>query len=499
MWQKIKNFSRKDPLLFVLVIVAIVVGATFAGLEGMHMTGTDKFCKICHAEQRVGVRGEHFTWDKNIHSKADVSCLDCHGEPGIVGYLDAHIIAGTKSTIYEIFVSNEKVRELLTHAASDPVAAEHAAPDESCLFCHSDDYNAQMRRDRIMSVGPHFRNIDEVKNPAYRTEYGLADVMAGAVSKGVEPNHAKHIDAGLHCSNCHLGVAHGGELYNEPEMETCFACHDDIRNEIASVPANDDCAACHVMQKGIQEGTYVKSVEEYRWYMADLSCGDCHESAFVRPNSDKCAMCHDESYAEILFDIQKTYQEKLAAAQTIAAAFFEQRENMPEGKRAIYNELARLVRILEKDGSEGVHNPEYFDSIFDKAGELAEAVDSWTAPAEEEAEHAAPAHEAKAEEAHEEPAFEGNPAELMEIVEAVEIINLAEMHVASPTKPAVNFPHKDHAERLACTECHSEPENGILKVELGEIKGMKNDFHEKVCFDCHKKNRVSKSCNTCHK
>lgn len=499
MWQKVKNFSRKDPLIFVLVIIVIVVGATYGGLEAMHMTGKDTFCKICHAEQRVGVRGEHYTWDKNIHSKADVSCLDCHGDPGILGYLDAHVIAGTKSLLYEIFVSEEKIQELLTHAATDPVAAEHAAPDAACLFCHSDDVNQQLRREKLISVGIHFRNLDEVKNPTYRTEYGLASITGEPVTKGVEPNHAAHIQAGLLCTNCHLGVAHGGELYNKPKMQTCFDCHDNVREQVQTVPANEDCAACHTMQKGLQEGTYVKGVDEMRWYMADLECGDCHDSAFDRPNTDKCVMCHDESYADIMTDTQVAFAERLEEVKAKYAQLFNEREDMPMGKRALFNEYARIIRIAEMDGSKGVHNPDYLDALFTRAIELTEAIDTWTEPVAEETAEPMVQQAAAVEETPAEPAFTGNPEELMEIASAMEIINIAEKYVPEPTKPAVNFEHLVHAQKMACTECHSEPESGTLKFEPGEVKGMKNAFHEKLCIDCHTKQRVKKSCNTCHK
>ncbi|MCD8567679.1 MAG: cytochrome C [Geovibrio sp.] len=87
----------------------------------------------------------------------------------------------------------------------------------------------------------------------------------------------------------------------------------------------------------------------------------------------------------------------------------------------------------------------------------------------------------------------------MDIASAMEIINIAEKYVPAPTKPAVNFEHLAHAQKMACTECHSDPESGVLKFEVGEIKGMKNDFHDKLCIDCHTKQRVKKTCNTCHK
>lgn len=499
MWQKLKNFSRKDPLLFVLAIIVIIVGATFGGLEAMHMTGSSKFCSTCHVKTDSGVRGEYNTWERNIHSKVEVSCLDCHANPGVVGYLDAHVIAGTKSLLYEIFVPEKRIVELLTAASIDPVKAEHAAPDAACLFCHSDEVNKQLRRDTLISIGVTFRDIDNVKNPQYRTEYGLADISSQPVSKGVEPNHAKHIAAGLLCTNCHLGVAHGGELYNQPKMETCFECHDSIRASVKSVPAEEDCTTCHVMQKEIQEGTYVQNIEEVRWYMADLDCSSCHETAFSLPTPETCVICHDDSYAEMMVDTQNDFKTRLKEASESYEKLFAERDTMPAGKRALFNEYSRLLRIAEMDGSKGVHNPEYFDELFNEAIKLTEDISTWTPPVEEPEEVPAVAQAAFAEVVTETVSFQGNSEELMDIASAMEIINIADKYVPAPTKPAVNFEHFEHAKKLACTECHEEPESGTLKFDPGVVKGMKNAFHDKLCIDCHTKMRVKKTCNTCHK
>lgn len=507
MWQKIKEFSRKDPLIFTIIIALIIVGGAFGAVQSMHMTSTAKFCKTCHPKEEVAVRGEYYTWRKGIHSEVDVSCLDCHGAPGIQGYLNAHVVAGMRSLYHEIFTSEEQVIEDLTHFASTVEGAEHVASEESCVFCHSDEANKEMRRNRIIKVAGEFRHIDEVVMPTYREEYGRNDVFTEGVSAGVEPNHAKHMEMGLSCFNCHLGIGHSGERFHKPEMETCFECHDQVREQGANPPANDDCATCHVNQKQIQQGTYVKGVEGDAWYMADLDCSDCHESAFVRPNTDKCASCHDESYADIMADTQKEFNAKLAVVQKKRDLLYPQREHMSHGQRALANEMFYIVRVLENDGSEGIHNPEYFEAMFDKVAELEEAIANYVEPVEEEVHHApAMAAHGEAEEAHaEEPAAEEhagpvNSEELMSILEGLETIDLKERHAPEGKKKAVVFEHKAHAERLACTTCHEDPEAGMLKIEVPEVvKGTKNVFHEELCIKCHKEMKVKKSCSTCHK
>jgi len=521
MWQKIKEFSKKDPLIFTIIIAIIIVGGGFAFVQQMHMTSTAKFCKTCHPKEEIAVRGEYFTWRKSVHSEVGVSCLDCHGAPGIKGYMEAHVVAGMKSLYHEIFTPEEKVIKLLTKAASTVEGAEHAASVDSCAFCHSDAANMEMRRNRIIKVAGEFRHMDEVVLPAYRKEYGRNDIMTEGVSAGVEPNHQAHMDAGVSCMNCHLGVGHSGDRFHKPKMETCFACHDDVR-ETATVPENEDCAACHTNQKGIQQGTYVKGVEGDPWYMADLDCSDCHESAFVRPNTNKCVSCHDDSYAELMTDIQKDFNEKLPSAQAARDKMMKDREYMSHGQRELANQLIYIVRNIENDGSEGVHNPEYFEAMFEKVEELEKAVAEYVEHKDEE--HYVPhimaaghgdtvniGHEhgdvhAEAEGAHAEETEEEeakgpvNSPELMANIEGLEIINLGEKYAPNGKKAHVKFEHKMHAEQLECTNCHSDPESGVLIVEVPEeVKGNNHVFHKDLCIDCHKKKKVKRSCTTCHK
>jgi nitrate/TMAO reductase-like tetraheme cytochrome c subunit len=503
MWQKIKEFSAKDPLIFTIIIAIIIVGGGFTAVQSMHMTSTAKFCKTCHPKEEVAVRGEYYTYRIGVHSEAGVSCLDCHGAPGIKGYLNAHVVAGMRSMYHEILTPEDEVIEHLTHFATTVEGAEHASSMEACAFCHSDAANAEMRRNRIIKVAGEFRHMDEVVMPAYRKEFGRNDVFTEGVSAGVEPNHQAHIDAGLSCMNCHLGIGHGGERFHQPEMETCFACHDEVRETVA-VPANDDCAACHVSQKGIQQGTYVKGVEGDAWYMADLSCSDCHESAFIRPNSDKCATCHDASYADIMADTQKAFNEKLPAAQELRDAMMEARHGASHGKLEIANQIIYIVRVIEKDGSAGIHNPEYFDAMFEKIAELKDAFDNYVEPVEVEEEHtaapAAHAEEASHEEAAAEPAGPVNSEELMSMLEGAEVINLGERYAPNGKKSAVHFEHKVHAERLECVSCHTEGGDSTLKIEVpAEVSGTNNVFHKEFCIKCHKEQKAKTSCNTCHK
>jgi nitrate/TMAO reductase-like tetraheme cytochrome c subunit len=505
MWQKLRNFIKNDPVVFVLIICVLIVGGIFANIQAFHLSSEPKFCAQCHPKQSVGPLSEYYTWNNNIHATAEVECLDCHGDPGFVGYFKAKL-GGVKDLYGEFFKSYEHKIDVLQEGATNKEYAAELVPNERCLFCHSDSVNKETRKTTMMSVGVKFRTIDQVKNPGFRKSFGQPDILTEDVKIGVRPNHKKHIESvRLNCVDCHLGVAHGGEFRNTPKMETCFDCHAEKRaeNNMITAPKENDCVACHVMQKSVQEGNLVKGIDGDRWYMADLSCEECHKDAFTKPNTDTCANCHeDASYASIMIDTQKAYQENFDKLQTKYKALFNERLEMTPGKRALFNEFQDLYKILLKDGSKGIHNPEYFDMIFDKANELYEQIENYVEPKKEEKAEAAHGEmkEEKAEKAEEpKEEFKGNPAELVEI--APETINLAEQHDIKTTKPAVIFPHKAHFDKMPCESCHANPEEGSLKVEITKLKGTNNSFHKELCFPCHKKEKVKKgtSCNTCHK
>ncbi|MGB9712036.1 MAG: cytochrome c3 family protein [Dissulfurimicrobium sp.] len=82
-------------------------------------------------------------------------------------------------------------------------------------------------------------------------------------------------------------------------------------------------------------------------------------------------------------------------------------------------------------------------------------------------------------------------------------INLKEKFGVKGNKEAVIFPHAKHQAnpKLTCDKCHETAQGGKLKVTIEKKEGMKNDFHDKMCFPCHTEMNVPKGkvCTTCHK
>ncbi|MBU0729783.1 MAG: cytochrome c family protein [Proteobacteria bacterium] len=84
-----------------------------------------------------------------------------------------------------------------------------------------------------------------------------------------------------------------------------------------------------------------------------------------------------------------------------------------------------------------------------------------------------------------------------------ETMNFKERFKFTGTKDPVIFKHWEHQENLEkkCSNCHLKEEGGgKLKVELIQFEGVRNDFHNKFCWPCHRSMDVPKgaSCKTCH-
>ena len=136
----------------------------------------------------------------------------------------------------------------------------------------------------------------------------------------VEPplafSHAKHLEEGLACDDCHVPDEEGGGVPSMPKLAQCELCHKEIdadrppTRQVASLFAGGalrelggpgfsseinfshghhtdmglECSVCH---RGIEESTAIDPSQ--RLVMED--CQRCHQGAGVDPS---CATCHHE-------------------------------------------------------------------------------------------------------------------------------------------------------------------------------------------------------------
>jgi nitrate/TMAO reductase-like tetraheme cytochrome c subunit len=170
-------------LLLAAVVLAIVIGL---GWGVMAYTSTPDFCNSCHV-----MNTRYVSWQRSPHGAA-ATCIECHSEPGWGGELKAHFNGARYLVV------------MLTGEMSGPLIRAEVS-DASCLPCHPPEHLPEtVRNHRIL--------------------------------------HAKHMNMGLHCADCHAGLVHG-TLYGgqtRPAMALCVDCH------ARRSPILAGCHTCHV-------------------------------------------------------------------------------------------------------------------------------------------------------------------------------------------------------------------------------------------------------------
>jgi nitrate/TMAO reductase-like tetraheme cytochrome c subunit len=348
--------------------VGFVVVFGFINIQILHMTSEPEFCHLCHPAKGHGPLAEVDSWEHSAHGDAGVSCLDCHGRPGVLGYIKAKM-GGLKDTYMQLTISKEHKLEILANPHKELV------PVDQCLFCHSDEGN---RKGRENTPGPmklvHMRMLDDVVNPGFRERRGLPDIMTDTSVGGTHFDHNMHISGfNLTCRDCHFGVVHN-PAGKTALMNFCIACHSD--NKGSSAPQISDCKTCHQAQLAMNEGKGAQGVkgEPGLMHAANVGCTDCHtgiSKGIYRPSANSCADCHEGTdylnlYKEWAAEtnqrikaLQKTRIEVEAALNDADAAKRNTGTAWKTYERAVQN-----LRFVRNDGTHGVHNNDYALAIL---------------------------------------------------------------------------------------------------------------------------------------
>jgi nitrate/TMAO reductase-like tetraheme cytochrome c subunit len=370
MLKNIFDWCKRHIVLFTIAAVVFVVVFGFVNIQILHMTSEPEFCQLCHPAQGFGPLAEVDSWEHSAHGDAGVSCLDCHGRPGVFGYVKAKL-GGLKDTYMQLTISKEEKLEILSNPNEDLVPSWH------CLYCHSDSGNKKVRE---TTKGPmklvKMRMLDDVVNPAFRERKGLADILEGDFVGGIHFDHSLHInDFDLTCRDCHFGVVHNPASKTD-RMNFCLTCHADVGDD---APQMNDCKVCHEAQVAMNEGTGVEGVEDTPGLMygeaADMTCNDCHTGVtkgVYRPSSSTCIDCHeDEAYKEIFSEWEESTKARIAELKAerveLEAALIDAdaAERNTAAVWKIYERAIRNLKFVRNDGTNGVHNNDYAMAILD--------------------------------------------------------------------------------------------------------------------------------------
>ncbi len=371
----IASFAKKRPSLFIIFVMIGFFVFLYGSYGVLHATSTAKFCGMCHVMEETGAGAEYNTWKGTMHAEVDVSCIDCHGDPGFFGYMEAKIL-GLKDVYGEITTTREEKIAFLNKPIDNLSYAINLMPSDRCAYCHTTEVNQEIRDTTIMSFfGFHMRSMDKIENPEYLNKMGMIDIYSDEQGIGINPQHETHMKVvDLSCLNCHSKISHPdepGEILSI-KMEDCFTCHDQERDkaEFTKMPANADCASCHTDVVALQEGTSASKlgIDNQTWLMPSITCDSCHYEAREAPTVQGCVDCHDDSYAELYSSFRDDYSAKMVELNAAAVSLLSLKEDMNEEQQIEYRRFVLLTKIAKgSDRSKSIHNTYYLYDIIDNA------------------------------------------------------------------------------------------------------------------------------------
>ncbi len=323
-------------------------------------------CKACHQYHNFSVSFEEKGDTMVANGK---SCEPCHGK----GY--NKILANWKiqtdrkiSQLSKIFpVIRKEIQSISNKKAKENALKKYS--DASFNF-------------KMVKFGNSIHNISFANN-LLEQSYDLLIRSIGNKSKTLSLPHfdkETHIIPG-ECSNCHSGIEHqtvnvfGWEFPHYKHLVgqhlTCKKCHSnkEIHGQLVigknqcmdchhGNKENLKCVNCHDLQKKIYEGKIEHFTLDIPNPMAnEVDCTDCHlsnQDKIIRPEKKKCSECHEEEYEETFIKWEKASTELLNKLEKII-----KRDKLKPNNR-IYD----IYKMLKKDGSHGIHNPELYKKLI---------------------------------------------------------------------------------------------------------------------------------------
>jgi hypothetical protein len=206
--------------------IAVAVAAVLLALPVVSVLTPDYYRRY----PALGPRMDH--WSISTHSR--FSCIECHVEPGIDGFLS--FAAKAVPAFYSQLAQGPTDTNLLK-----------APGRRSCQQCHT----------------------------TYRSVSAGGDLLIP---------HRAHVGVlGIDCVVCHKDLVHSLNRrgYNRPEMETCLkVCHDGDK-------ATRQCVKCHTRKQTPASHLQKDWLEVHGKMAESKECGTCHDWT-----PGYCAECH---------------------------------------------------------------------------------------------------------------------------------------------------------------------------------------------------------------
>ena len=232
--------------------VLVVAGVGMAGFA--EYTMQPEFCRSCH------IMEPYFTaWHQSTHR--NVSCADCHFEPGL------------KNTLKGKWQASSQAVKYLTDTYGSKPHAE--VQDASCL-----------------REGCHARRLLEgkVKWEVPRQEGGKVTIRFDHTP------HLKELRRGkqLRCVSCHSQIVQGQHIV--VTLDTCFLCHFKGLSHGRHEETLGGCRACHDAPK--EKIRLSTGLFDHQSYLdRKVGCENCHSDSVAGDGAvprQVCWVCHNQ-------------------------------------------------------------------------------------------------------------------------------------------------------------------------------------------------------------
>lgn len=321
--------TRKQKKIAIVALVIILLPTTI--YLSIELTSQPQFCNSCHY-----MRPFYASWAESAHS--DVTCTDCHFEPGLSGKIRGKMAGLFQLTKYVSLaykkskpwaeISDESCLRSGCHLDKQflgPIKFKNVNFDHKhhlgdlglgkqlrCTSCHS-----QMVQGEHILVTEGICFLCHMKDRAIATEMNdcqtchTSDIFL-AESSNLRYNHTSVIETAQDCRSCHVNVVEGNapvstqmcinchwqtdllDKYDDPEFlhithiterkVDCVACHTPIIHRIFKKNSltGEDCSSCHNAQHQEQIQLFTGNTENglpvmpNPMYEAGLACQSCH-------------------------------------------------------------------------------------------------------------------------------------------------------------------------------------------------------------------------------
>lgn len=285
--------TRRGKILFYSAAGVLAVMMLGGGVVGI-WSGYPSFCKSCHH-----IVPHYESWATSVHGKEEVTCTDCHFEPGMLPY-----VMGKVNGMVEVV-------KYVTGAYPTKLRSEVA--DVSCLRegCHSTD---ELKK-KPLKVG--------------KARFG----------------HERHLGEslrGIHfrCATCHSTSLHSKS--GKVSKRVCFTCHfkpggpKETVEERKAREKLGKCEECHDVPDKLVTKAGLK-FEHGKYAVPGKDCARCHGHITQGDGGaiqERCRFCHHEGTGHLdkYAETELVHENHVTEHQV---ACFECHAEIRHGKRAI--------------------------------------------------------------------------------------------------------------------------------------------------------------------